>query len=187
MHPLIALGAAAVIFAILRRTAAASSDLPADLAAGNPETPGGGRIADKRDPPAADLVSVDGVQVHRGAAAALALMRAAWLAEGGDPRRLRVLSGYRSSARQATLFARAVAQYGSEAAARRWVAPPGSSAHQSGRAVDLDIDGGSLSSARAETMRAAPAARWLATNAARWGFFPYAAEPWHWEWNPPRS
>jgi LAS superfamily LD-carboxypeptidase LdcB len=187
MHPLIALGAAAVILTILRRSAAASSDLPADLAASNPETPGGGRIQDKRDPPAADLVSVDGVQVHRGAAAALALMRAAWLAQGGDPRRLRVLSGYRSSARQATLFARAVAQYGSEAAARRWVAPPGSSAHQSGRAVDLDIDGGSLSSARAETMRAAPAARWLAENAARWGFFPYPQEPWHWEWNPPRS
>lgn len=187
MHPLIALGAAAVILTILRRSAAASSDLPADLAAANPETPGGGRIVDKRDPPAADLVSVDGVQVHRGAAAALALMRAAWLAEGGDPRRLRVLSGYRSSARQAALFARAVAQYGSEAAARRWVAPPGSSAHQSGRAVDLDIDGGSLSSARAETMRAAPAARWLAANAARWGFHPYAAEPWHWEWNPPRT
>ena len=186
MRPLVILGAAAVILAILRR-AASSSSLPSDLTGQNPEAPGGGRIQDKRDPPAADLVSVDGVQVHRGAAAALALMRAAWVAQGGDPRRLRLLSGYRSSARQAVLFARAVEQYGSEAAARRWVAPPGSSAHQSGRAVDLDIDGGSLSSSRVDAMRAAPAFKWLQANAAAFGFFPYAAEPWHWEWNPARG
>jgi LAS superfamily LD-carboxypeptidase LdcB len=186
MRPLFIIGAAAVILAILRR-AASSSSLPSDLSGQNPENPGGGRIQDKRDPPAADLVSVDGVQVHKGAAAALALMRAAWVAQGGDPRRLRLLSGYRSSARQAVLFSRAVAQYGSEAAARRWVAPPGSSAHQSGRAVDLDIDGGSLSSSRVDAMRAAPAYKWLAVNAAAFGFFPYAAEPWHWEWNPARG
>jgi LAS superfamily LD-carboxypeptidase LdcB len=177
------LGAAAVILVILRR-AASSSSIPSNVARSNPETPGGGRIADKRDPPAADLVSVDGVQVHRGAAAALSLMRAAWVAQGGDPRRLRLLSGYRSSARQAVLFQRAVEQYGSEAAARRWVAPPGSSAHQSGRAVDLDIDGGSLSSSRVEAMRAAPAWAWLRANASAYGFYPYANEPWHWEWNP---
>jgi LAS superfamily LD-carboxypeptidase LdcB len=53
--------------------------------------------------------------------------------------------------------------------------------------VDLDIDGGSLSSSRVDAMRAAPAYKWLAVNAAAFGFFPYAAEPWHWEWNPARA
>jgi len=46
-------------------------------------------------------------------------------------------SGYRSPARQAELFARAVQKYGSPAAARKWVAPPGRSRHNLGLAVDL--------------------------------------------------
>jgi LAS superfamily LD-carboxypeptidase LdcB len=176
MWPIIIGGA--VAFMVLRRSSSSSSS-PAL------ETPGGGRITDKRDPPAAMLETVDGVQVHRAAAAAWRAMRAAYQAETGDAVRLRILSGYRSSARQAVLFRRAVEQYGSEAAARRWVAPPGSSAHQSGRAVDLDIDGGSLSSRRVDAMRRAPAWLWLNANAERFGFYPYSNEPWHWEFNPP--
>src|SRR3990167_8235935 len=50
-------------------------------------------------------------------------------ASGG---RVWVMSGYRSPERQAELFASAVEKYGSEAAARKWVAPPGKSQHGMG-------------------------------------------------------
>lgn len=180
MHPLIVLGAAAVILTILRRSAAASSNLPA----GNPERPGGGRIKDKRDPPPSELVTLaGGVKLHKGAAAALQAMSAAYVAETGDRAGLRCVSGYRSSARQAELFAAAVERYGSPEAARRWVAPPGSSAHQSGRAVDLDM-GPPNGSSQVEAQRLTARWRWLDANASRFGFYPYAAEPWHWEYNP---
>lgn len=180
MHPLIVLGAAAVILTILRRSAAASSDLPE----GNPEKPGGGRIQDKRDPPAADLVTRGGVRMHYAAAIALDRMSRAYVAETGDAAGLRAVSGYRSSARQAELFADAVARYGSPEAARKWVAPPGSSAHQSGRAVDLDM-GTPNGSSQVAAQRLTARWRWLDANAARFGFYPYSQEPWHWEWNPP--
>jgi hypothetical protein len=51
------------------------------------------------------------------------------------------VSGFRSDAEQAKLFADAVRKYGSVAAARKWVAPPGASKHNQGLAVDL---GGNL-------------------------------------------
>lgn len=76
-----------------------------------------------------------------------------------------ITSGYRSEQRQAELFAAAVRKYGSEKAARRYVAPPGKSRHNSGMAVDL---GGDLAFVRA--------------NAARFGIHqPMSWEPWHWE------
>ena len=31
-------------------------------------------------------------------------------------------------------------------------------------------------------MSKSPAYRWLVANAHRYGFVPYAFEPWHWEW-----
>ena len=46
-------------------------------------------------------------------------------------------SAYRSPETQAILFRNAVAKYGSEAAARKNVAPPGKSMHNKGRAADL--------------------------------------------------
>lgn len=48
-----------------------------------------------------------------------------------------VVSARRSTAQQADLWAEAVERYGSAAAARRWVAPPGHSMHERGLAVDL--------------------------------------------------
>lgn len=76
-------------------------------------------------------------------------------------------SGYRSVERQAQLWAEAVRKYGSEAAARKWVAPPGKSNHNRGVAYDLRF--------------ASDAARqWAHANAARFGmFFPMGHEPWH--------
>lgn len=152
------------------------------------ESPGGGRVTDKRDPAPADVVTVDGhgtrVQLHRLAAHFWGLLVEAARADGiADPLLLPV-SGYRSSATQKILFEQAVARYGSEAEARKWVAPPGSSAHQSGRAVDCWM-GSSNDSRNVATQRATPAWAWLVANASRFGFYPYDAEPWHWEYNPP--
>lgn len=76
-----------------------------------------------------------------------------------------VTSGFRSNERQAELFKAAVQKYGSEEAARKWVAPPGKSKHNHGVAADL---GGDLA--------------WVRANAARFGLYqPMSWEPWHWE------
>ena len=80
---------------------------------------------------------------------------------------LRVASAYRSNERQAELWANALAKYGDEATARKWVAPPGRSQHNHGNAIDLRY----LSPAAQE---------WVHANAAQFGLtFPLANEPWH--------
>lgn len=56
-------------------------------------------------------------------------------------RQLTVISAYRSTEKQARLFAEAVQKYGSEAAARKKVAPPGSSKHEGGTALDITWPG----------------------------------------------
>lgn len=80
---------------------------------------------------------------------------------------LQVNSGYRSPARQAQLWANAVQKYGSESAARRWVAPPGHSFHNKGLAADLGFTGeGSLG--------------WAHAHAGEYGLvFPLSNENWH--------
>ncbi len=50
---------------------------------------------------------------------------------------LTVTSGYRTPEHQAELYAAALKKYGSEAEARKWVAPPGRSRHNMGLAADL--------------------------------------------------
>lgn len=83
-------------------------------------------------------------------------------ASGG---RVTIKSGKRSPERQAQLFAAAVRKYGSEKAARKWVAPPGRSRHQTGAAYDL---GGDLALA--------------AKLAPQFGLHrPMSWEPWHFE------
>jgi LAS superfamily LD-carboxypeptidase LdcB len=124
------------------------------------------------------------VPLHRLAAVAWSALVAEARAAGIPDPVLRPTSGYRSSARQARLFGRAVKRYGSPEAARQWVAPPGGSAHQSGRAIDLYL-GGRNDSANTARLRQLPAYQWLAANAQRFGFYPYEREPWHWEYNPP--
>ncbi|HEV2756967.1 MAG TPA: M15 family metallopeptidase [Actinomycetota bacterium] len=54
--------------------------------------------------------------------------------------RVWVVSGRRTTERQAELWAEALAKYGSAEAADDWVAPPGSSMHEKGLAVDLGGD-----------------------------------------------
>jgi Flp pilus assembly protein TadG len=80
---------------------------------------------------------------------------------------VRVVSGYRSFAEQARLWADALRRYGSPEAADDWVAPPGSSMHERGLAVDL---GGDLD-------RAVALVEELALPLHR----PLGNEPWHFE------
>lgn len=152
------------------------------------EKPGGGRVKNKTAPHAGDIVRVkrafgDAVPLHRLAAKALEAMQCAARAEGIKAPLLQPTSGFRDPAHQARLWEEAKRKYGSEAKARKWVAPPGASAHQSGRAVDLYL-GGKNSSANVTKLRTLPAYRWLVANARRFGFYPYEREPWHWEYNP---
>lgn len=74
-------------------------------------------------------------------------------------------SGFRSVERQAQLYDEAVRKYG-EAGAGKWVAPPGKSNHNHGRAGDL----GFTDEGR----------EWAHANAHRYGLhFPMSWEPWH--------
>jgi hypothetical protein len=69
---------------------------------------------------------------------------------------------------------------------REGTAPPGKSPHHTGRAIDIHV-GGKLSrnDKNVAYQRKQAAYQWLVCNAARFGFYPYNVEPWHWEYNPP--
>ena len=79
-------------------------------------------------------------------------------------------SGWRSAEYQEQLRREAIAKYGSEAEAARWVAAPDRSAHVSGDAVDIGpVD----------------AAAWLSEHGAGYGLCQiYGNEPWHYELRP---
>ena len=121
------------------------------------------------------------IKLVESAAAALAELVSAARLDGIAAPLLEPISGFRSPARQLELWNQAKAKYGSDAAARKWVAPPGHSTHQTGRAVDLEL-GQKLASQAADRSRATAAWKWMNTNAARFGFAPYEPEPWHWEY-----
>jgi D-alanyl-D-alanine carboxypeptidase len=81
-----------------------------------------------------------------------------------------VISGWRSRKYQEELFRQAVSKYGSEEKAAQWVATPGTSAHESGNAVDIGPFG---------------AAAWLSKHGAAYGLCQiYGNEPWHYELRP---
>jgi LAS superfamily LD-carboxypeptidase LdcB len=106
------------------------------------------------------VVEIDGMDVEVATARAFRSMQRA-ATTGGVA--LRIVSGFRTHARQAELY-------------REWrrgaghiAAPPGYSNHQRGRALDLDLD--------------APTYAWLQTNARSHGFYrTVRGEPWHWEY-----
>ena len=162
--------------------------------------PGGGPIplGSRQDPPPAEIVSFteDGrpYQAVGRAKAALDAMRAAAVAGGVDPRDLVVVSAWRPAARQQQLWDQKVrevraahpgwSQNQIEEEADDWVARPGSSEHESGRTFDLRVGatiGKTNSSANGPALFATPAFRWLAANAARYGFYQTVRrEAWHW-------
>lgn len=99
-----------------------------------------------------------------------AALRAAATEAAGDGVTLVVNSGWRSAAYQTRLFREAVARYGSEREAARWVATARTSPHVSGDAVDLGPPA---------------AAAWLDAHGAAYGLCRiYRNEPWHFELRP---
>jgi zinc D-Ala-D-Ala carboxypeptidase len=81
-----------------------------------------------------------------------------------------VNGGWRSHAYEDQLRREAIAKYGSEAQAARWVATGTTSAHVSGDAVDVGP---------------ADATRWLSAQGAAYGLCQiYGNEPWHYELRP---
>ena len=114
------------------------------------------------------LATVGGITVADQVAPYLESMLAAAAADG----LVLTGSGYRSTERQAEL--RVI-----NGCPDVWTAPasscrvptaiPGRSMHEIGEAVDFD---NCSSSSRCSS--------WLGANAARFGFFPLASEPWHW-------
>jgi LAS superfamily LD-carboxypeptidase LdcB len=152
------------------------------------EVPGGGRITNKAELHSSDQVTVQGyggkpIILHRFSARAWnALVRAA-RSDGISPPLLLPLSGFRSFARQRQLWEEALKKHGSIEEARKWVAPPGHSTHQTGRSIDFYL-GGKNSKENVPALRKLPAYQWLVRNASRFGFYPYEREPWHWEYNP---
>jgi zinc D-Ala-D-Ala carboxypeptidase len=98
-----------------------------------------------------------------------AALRQAATVAADDGVRFVVDSGWRSADYQEHLLQEAIAKYGSEAEAARWVARPETSEHVKGRAVDLGRD----------------AASWLAGYGAAYGLCRvYGNEPWHYELRP---
>jgi len=124
------------------------------------------------------------IHLHHAAYAAYTRLKRAAEAAGVPVNLMTIVSGYRSVATQTVLWERALRRYGSPAAARVFVAPPGGSPHHTGRAIDFYL-GSANDSANIRALRGTAAYRWLVCNAARFGFTPYGAEPWHWEFNPP--
>ena len=102
--------------------------------------------------------------------ALLGALRRAATDAADDGVELVVESGWRSPAYQEQLLRDAVAKYGSEQEAARWVATPNTSAHVAGNAVDI---------ARAE------ATAWLSEHGAEYELCQiYGNEPWHYELRP---
>jgi zinc D-Ala-D-Ala carboxypeptidase len=101
--------------------------------------------------------------------ALLRAVRRAATDAGGDGVDFVVNSGWRSPVYEDQLRRQAIANYGSEAEAARWVATGTTSPHVSGDAVDLGRD----------------ATRWLSAHGAAYGLCQiYGNEPWHYELRP---
>ena len=123
----------------------------------------------------ADGVVPDGVTLFDDAVPAVAkldpgllkALRRAATAAADDGVRFYVNSGWRSREYQNQLLRRAVAEYGSENEAARWVATAVTSPHVSGNAVDLGHP---------------DATAWLSEHGAEYGLCQiYRNEPWHYE------
>jgi D-alanyl-D-alanine carboxypeptidase len=95
---------------------------------------------------------------------------AAAIAAELDDVHLYITSGFRTRERQAQLFAREVAQRGSESEAAKWVLPPQYSHHPRGLALDINYPGDPVG------------AQWLEKNGSRFGLCRvYQNEWWHFE------
>lgn len=160
------LGFAAVVWGPALATSSAGSSALALLPGGI----GASGDADGRLPEGTGVYDDEQPGVVRLEHELLAALRAAARDAEADGVTFVVNSGWRSASYQQDLLEAAVAEYGSEEAAARWVATPDTSPHVSGHAVDIGP--------RAAT-------DWLARNGASYGLCrTYANEPWHFELRP---
>jgi LAS superfamily LD-carboxypeptidase LdcB len=129
-------------------------------------------------PDEADVVVRDGTTVFNDDTPAVAnldpkllhALRRAATDAAGDAVEFYVISGWRSRKHQEQLFLEAVSKYGSQEEAARRVATPGTSAHETGNAVDLGHS---------------DATAWLSEHGAGHGLCQiYSNEPWHYELRP---
>lgn len=126
--------------------------------------------ADGAVPDGATVLDDDVPGVAKLDPALLGALRRAATDAADDGVRLLVDSGWRSREYQEHLLQEAVAKYGSEEEAARWVATPTTSPHVSGDAVDLGP---------------ARATAWLSEHGATYGLCQiYRNEPWHYELRP---
>ncbi len=162
-----------------RPLAPASSAATLSTAAGLVEQRPGDLLPGVHDGPLgeADGAVPDGTTVFDGDVLAVAnldpallgALRRAATDAADDGVEFSVNSGWRSSAYQEQLLREAVAEYGSEEEAARWVATPTTSAHVTGGAVDVGSD----------------AAAWLSRHGAHYRLCQiYGNEPWHYELRP---
>ena len=159
-----AAAAPAGVSAKVHETAAA---LPTAPPTAGPPTAADGLIA------AGQVVSVFDDRVPAVAnlnAVLLAAVRRAATDAAASGIRFQVNSGWRSPKLQAWMLRQAIADYGSKAAAERWVATPEASEHVKGEAIDLGPSA---------------ADDWLERHGAAYGLCRiYANEAWHFELRP---
>ena len=129
-------------------------------------------------------MTASNIKMRKEAALALEAMFQAAKAEQGYT--LVAISGYRSYGQQSSIFQRKVESVGKKNA-MLLVAPPGSSEHQLGLAMDL---GCKRNKSLTESFAGTDEGKWVAENAHRFGFIirykeewteitGYSYEPWH--------
>lgn len=151
-------------------TSAAASEPLSNPPRESLESSGALGLADGLVPGDAARVDDDIPAVTRLAPGLLAALRRAAGDAASDGVTVYVNSGWRSRTYQAQLFAEAISTYGSAAKAARWVARPGTSAHEAGDAVDIGHS---------------DATAWLSRHGARYGLCQiYRNESWHFELRP---
>ena len=142
-----------------------------------------------------DLVDVESYggpeKLHPEAARAFRALLVAARAAGFKSPLFAVASGYRTLETQTRLFASQVGKQQQrhptwtaaqiQAEARRWVALPGHSDHETGCAIDFWLGHGIAASSN-DAIRATAAFAWLEANASTYGFCPYSVEAWHWKY-----
>ena len=135
----------------------------------------GGSVPSNLITDGAGIVNVDGISVHSSIAENLRAMLAAARADGVN------LSGggYRNPAAQIAVRRNncgssnyAIYQAPSSSC-RPPTAPPGTSQHERGLAIDFSEGGRTLN-------RSSAGFAWLKANAANYGFYNLPSEPWHW-------
>lgn len=174
------------------------NDLTPDLCANNARRRDMTHFHDRMD----ELVDVEsnGSQesLHPEAAVAYNAMVRAARAAGFEAPLFQVVSGYRSRDHQERIWNSQLekqrqrhpewSQAQIESEARKWVARPGYSDHETGCAVDMWLGYG-ISGSNNDAIRRSAAYQWLAENAWRFGFCEYAyvdakhpGEGWHWKY-----